>query len=323
VPLIKFRKAMTEGVSTREGALFESARDDFLFEDLFSIKLCGGGSTGFAFCISFSPDYYLTLTGVGLSVTAEFSNITSITAGIITGFSYFYDGVKDFAASGYSISGEAFFDAWISDRALYRNMYLGGDDKIFGTDAATGDDLLGEGGHDAIYGYAGTDTLEGGLGNDSLFGGTGNDGLKGDEGNDSLVGEVGDDSLSGGVGNDTLSGGSGKDTLTGGIGKDTFVFLTRLNAISNVDHITDFNHRGDTIYLGTAVFAAAGARGVLVEDAFFAGTAAADAEDRILYDAATGQIRYDADGTDTAFAAILFATVTPGRVVDHTDFIIF
>ena len=37
----------------------------------------------------------------------------------------------------------------------------------------------------------------------------------------------------------TLSGGLGNDTLTGGAGADQFVFNTALNAVTNVDHITE------------------------------------------------------------------------------------
>ena len=54
-------------------------------------------------------------------------------------------------------------------------------------------------------------------------------------------------------------------------------------------------------------------------DAFRAGTAALDADDRIIYDAATGQLWYDADGNG-AGAAVHFADVTPGTTVTNADF---
>ena len=42
-------------------------------------------------------------------------------------------------------------------------------------------------------------------------------------------------------------------------------------------------------------------------------------DDRILFDSATGQIRYDADGLGGA-SAILFATVTLGTALTSADF---
>ena len=51
-------------------------------------------------------------------------------------------------------------------------------------------------------------------------------------------------------------------------------------------------------------------------------SAAGDATDRIIYDAATGNIFYDPDGTGAA-AATLFATVDPGTALTHADFLIY
>jgi serralysin len=51
------------------------------------------------------------------------------------------------------------------------------------------------------------------------------------------------------------------------------------------------------------------ASGGLPAGAFVVGTAAADADDRILYDTATGALFYDSDGTGAA-AAIQFATLS-------------
>jgi serralysin len=52
---------------------------------------------------------------------------------------------------------------------------------------------------------------------------------------------------------------------------------------------------------------------------FRAGTSAADANDRIIYDSATGRIYYDADGND-AGAKVLFAQVTAGLALTNADF---
>jgi len=59
--------------------------------------------------------------------------------------------------------------------------------------------------------------------------------------------------------------------------------------------------------LENAVFSTL-ASGGLAAGAFVVGTAAADANDRIIYDAATGNLYYDSDGSG-AGAALLFATL--------------
>jgi Ca2+-binding RTX toxin-like protein len=75
----------------------------------------------------------------------------------------------------------------------------------------------------------------------------------------------------------------------------------------------------DTIFLDRDIFTGIAVNGTLAAAAFRAGTAAGDADDRIVYDAATGNIFYDADGTG-AIAQILFATVNPGTALTNADF---
>ena len=146
--------------------------------------------------------------------------------------------------------------------------------------------------------------------------------LTGGAGNDWLAGAAGNDTLSGGVGNDTLAGGTGNDNLTGGTGKDAFRFDTALNATTNVDHIFTFSTVDDKILLSHSVFTAAGAIGTLAPGAFFNGTGAADADDRIIYDSTTGALRYDADGLGGT-AAIQFATLSTGLALTNANFTIF
>ena len=189
-------------------------------------------------------------------------------------------------------------------------------DLLLGRD---GDDSLsGRGGNDHLSGGDGSDTLVGGLGADRLGGGRGNDTLGGGRGRDALFGNGGADLLDGGAGADTLRGGGGKDALTGGAGRDGFYFDRALGP-SNVDAILDFDPADDTIYLHVSVFAAIGF-GALDPSAFRAGTAAADGDDRIVYDAATGNLFYDSDGSGAA-AATLFATVVPGTALTSADFV--
>ena len=136
-----------------------------------------------------------------------------------------------------------------------------------------------------------------------------------------IAGQGGNDALNGNNGNDRLFGGSGRDQLNGGAGADDYVFDTALNASTNFDSIVGFSSADDTIRLYRGVFSALPS-GTVNADAFHAGATAQDAEDRIIYDAATGRIYYDADGTGAA-AQVLFATVAAGTLVTNADFVAF
>lgn len=165
------------------------------------------------------------------------------------------------------------------------------------------------------------DTIMGGDGDEVLSGNNGHDSITGGAGDDSLSGGGGDDRLFGGRGEDVLSGDLGADTLTGGAGKDTFVFATKLGK-GNVDRITDFSVKDDTIELSKSIFKAIGKKGVLAKDAFALGAKAQDAEDRILYNAKNGKVFYDADGSGDK-AAVHFATLKKGlSSLSNLDFFI-
>jgi Ca2+-binding RTX toxin-like protein len=136
-------------------------------------------------------------------------------------------------------------------------------------------------------------------------------GLTGNELGQALVGNAGANILNGALGNDVLQGLGGADT---------FQFTTALGA-GNVDTIVDFVSATDKIALDDATFTAIGAPGALNPNAFFAGAAAHDADDRIIYDSATGQLFYDADGNG-AGAQVLFATLTGAPIVAASDFLV-
>jgi Ca2+-binding RTX toxin-like protein len=122
----------------------------------------------------------------------------------------------------------------------------------------------------------------------------------------------------GNAGANILNGAAGSDTLFGLGGADTFAFTTTLGA-GNVDTLADFSVADDTIALDDAVFATIGALGALNANAFVTGTQAADATDRIIYNATTGQLLYDADGIG-GVAAVQFATLNTGLAITAADF---
>jgi Ca2+-binding RTX toxin-like protein len=132
-----------------------------------------------------------------------------------------------------------------------------------------------------------------------------------------MDGGGGDDRLIGGSGNDILYGAGGNDQLTGGPGSDTFVFNWAPNA-GNVDRILDFSSAFDTMLMYRSAFPGLTA-GTLVADAFWAGSAAHDSDDRIIFNDAADALVFDADGNG-AGAAVQFATIV--GIVNHSDFLI-
>ena len=140
------------------------------------------------------------------------------------------------------------------------------------------------------------------------FGNSLNNVINGNSANNYLDGGAGQDSLVGGAGSDTLNGGLGNDVLDGGAGADFFVFNTTLGS-GNVDRITAFSVADDTIYLAQSIFNAFGSYGVIAAGAFTTTSATLDANDRIIFNKATGDLFYDADGSGK-IAAIQFATLS-------------
>ena len=146
--------------------------------------------------------------------------------------------------------------------------------------------------------------------------------LTGNASANSLAGNNAANRISGLDGNDTINGRGGNDVLTGGAGNDFFVFNTVPNAASNRDTITDFNVAADTVRLENSVFTALGAAtGTLAADKFFVGAAAQDAEDRIVYNSATGALIYDTNG-NAAGGAVQFASLTKGLALTNADFVV-
>ena len=102
--------------------------------------------------------------------------------------------------------------------------------------------------------------------------------------------------VTGNAGENLLNGREGNDTLKGNGGADTFIFNTALDAATNVDTIADFVVVDDSFRLENSEIFTGVVAGVLNADAFHKGAAAADAEDRIIYNSGTGALSFDSNG---------------------------
>ena len=209
-----------------------------------------------------------------------------------------------------------------------------------------------------VTGNAGANVLDGGTGSDTLWGREGNDSYFADsndvvleyagQGDDiiyartsfvlgvgvsveilgtvdntlttalNLTGNELANYVTGNAGANILDGGAGADQLFGRGGADVFAFTTALGG-GNVDAILDFLSGTDKIALDDALFGGIGAPGSFNASAFFAGTAAHDTDDRIIYNSATGQLFYDADGSGSG-AQVLFATLSGAPALGTADF---
>lgn len=236
-------------------------------------------------------------------------------------------------------------------------LTLGGTAGISGTGNSLNNLITGNSGANMLYGLDGKDTLDGGAGKDTMAGGNGDDLYYVDSTGDKIVelagqgydtvrstasftlsdnvetlylqgtgningtGNASANIVSGNSSVNIINGGLGNDTLTGGGEEDHFVFNTAISGGDNVDHITDFKSLHDHIDLDHLIFSALGS-GALGAQAFALGTAATTADQHIIYDAQTGSLYYDADGSG-AQAQILFAVFDHAPAVTAADFMIF
>ncbi len=129
-----------------------------------------------------------------------------------------------------------------------------------------------------------------------------------------------DNIIEGNAGANAINGAGGTDTLTGNDGSDTFRFSTAL-AATNIDTITDFVAGEDRINLLNTVFTGLDL-GTLAAEAFNTGAAATEADDRIIYNDATGALIFDSNG-NAAGGAAQFAILSTGLELRNTDFFVF
>jgi Ca2+-binding RTX toxin-like protein len=172
-----------------------------------------------------------------------------------------------------------------------------------------------------LVGTSKADRFKGNAEKNSFWGHAGHDRLWGRDGDDYLDGGAGKDRLAGDAGNDTLAGGTGNDVLTGGAGDDVFTFTVKTKARGGVDRITDFEQGEDKIALVDPRLKPFKDGGALAAGSFTTGTAAADRDDRVIYDAETGVLSFDPDGSGSA-AAFKIARLAKGLALSHDDFIL-
>lgn len=183
------------------------------------------------------------------------------------------------------------------------DIAFGGDGNDYVYGGRDNDILLGNTGGDQLTGDIGDDTLYGGSGNDVLLGNMGNDAVSGDDGNDYVFGGGGDDWVGGGAGNDVIYGDAGSDTLSGGGGRDAFVFTS----LDGADVLSDFDASLDALRLSAATFTSL-TTGALPATSLATGSAA-DANDFLVFDGATGSLWYDYDGNGSG-AGVKVATLS-------------
>jgi Ca2+-binding RTX toxin-like protein len=266
--------------------------------DWFAISLKAGQD------VRFNTQYSVTLqdaTGAVLSPNSDnYGNYYSVLA-----TSQYYVSVTDSSGDSNLIANLFSYTLTATQQGDPRDNR-----NLFGT--SLNDVITGQGGDDVIHGLAGDDTLDGGNQNDKLLG---------SDGNDSLYGGSGNDTLTGGNGNDVLNGEQGANVLRGDAGNDIF----QLTTAYSLNKILDFSATEDTIQLSNSVFSSL--VGTLSADNFIAGkniTEAADGNDYLIYDSATGALYYDADANGTDIdpvkIAILGTTTHPMLTVD--DFVV-
>lgn len=164
------------------------------------------------------------------------------------------------------------------------------------------------------------DRFRGGDYDDDVSADQGADSLEGGAGDDVLRGDGGADTIEGGLGRDWIEGGAGQDVLIGGEGADSLVFRSRGTA--DADVVQDFVSGEDRLWLATG-WRGLPATGINARH-FLAGDgvdAAVTLVQRLLYDTATGILRYDPDGSGAQAAEVVAVLAGQATLTWH-DFAI-
>jgi Ca2+-binding RTX toxin-like protein len=295
--------------------------------------------------------------GSGIDIAVYAGSSVGVNVSLITGTGSGGDAQGDALTGIENLTGSNHADQlWGNDSDNHLSGLIG-DDVLKGgggADVLVGESVWGGGfGNDTLIGGAGADTMVGGFGNDTyhvddpadvlmeaagqgsdvvlttvsyaLTAGADVETLRTTSDNGlaaiNLTGNSSGNVVRGNNGNNVINGGDGNDELTGLGGQDSFLFNTALNAAINVDAITDFNVADDAILLDQDIFSSSLGLGNISAGEFVIGTAAVDANDRIIYDSISGALSYDSDGFGGT-AAIQFALLNPGLGLTYIDFIV-
>jgi len=217
----------------------------------------------------------------------------------------------------------------------YDNIITGNDSSNVIDGGAGRDQMIGRGGDDVYYVDNTSDTVV-------EFGGEGEDEVRAslswtltagadvetlrtidDAGTAAinLTGNAAGNLVVGNDGDNVLNGGAGTDELRGLGGADSFLFDTPLDSMFNVDDVTDFNVADDTIRLDQTIFSSSLGLGNISSGELVIGSAALEANDRIIYDSGTGELFYDADGVG-GHGQVQFATLSTGLALTYLDFLV-
>jgi serralysin len=295
--------------------IFGGAGNDTLFGEAGLDTLAGGAGNDVYLSISQTGDRVFEAVGEGFDQV-----ITGISYTLAPGVEVEVLSATPFTNGIVLLGGNEFTQTILGNDLANRLSGGGGPDTLNGQggndiyDISDGRETIVEGfngGSDAAYvstNYA----LNAGAQVETLstywqYGNAGYD-ISGNDFGQTIIGDFG---------SNILDGKGAADTLVGLGGADTFAFTTALGS-GNVDTIQDFEGGIDTIALDDAIFTTL-APGDLDPEAFATGTAATEADDRIIYDPATGNLFYDADGSG-AGAAVLFAHLNNAPTVQATDF---
>jgi len=168
---------------------------------------------------------------------------------------------------------------------------------------------------------------------ENIWGSRFDDVIRGDDNGGQIYGFEGNDILDGRGGDDVFYGGTGADILTGGAGAEDFFYLSyndhynqygTLEANEGGDTITDFATGVDHITVSRYWFGFGNIGGPAAAltaqhaDFITSGSAASSTKPTFFWNAATGALLFDADGTGGT-AAVNIATLTNGATMTLND----
>jgi Ca2+-binding RTX toxin-like protein len=233
--------------------------------------------------------------------------------------------------------------------ANVENLGLDGSDgsrsmgNINGTGNALDNHIYGNYGNNHLIGLDGNDTLVGGgrTDVDTLEGGMGNDVYYADKNDVIIEAENGGTDTLWVVGNDfdfsklknievvqffeanpeRTNYGPFSSDGTPLPTKESFIFDNKLKKKGPVTKIEDFDVKADTLTLSKSIFKKISKKGELSKHAFYTGTKAHDADDRIIFNKKTGVVSYDADGKG-GVDAIKFAKIDAGMKLAADNFLV-